>query len=81
MTNNKPSIFGPEFVQDKGLQISAHECNKFLEKDLKSLFPDQDLSNLIAIITMQHSKHDLVEFGCEIDQEKDDLLESVSFII
>lgn len=48
-----------------------------MKSELLQIFPGVDVSEVKAIITMQHSKHDLVNIGVDIDQEKDDLLEKV----
>jgi hypothetical protein len=47
--------------------------------EIQSIFPSVDLTNgLIAVVTMQHAKYDLVNFDPDVDQEKDILLEKVS---
>ena len=48
-----------------------------MKSELLLIFPGVDLSEVKAIITMQHAKYDLVNIGPDVDKEKDDLLEKV----
>lgn len=47
-------------------------------KELQYVFPNTDISGVIAIPTMQFAKNELVNIGDEIEVEKDRLLERVS---
>ena len=70
-------IFEPQLIDGFGIQVSAHACNKHVIREIQFIFPNVDLNNLTAVVTMQHSNYDLVNWGTEIDKEKDDLLENV----
>jgi len=73
------SLFGPHLNTSETFQISAHSCGKRFVPEIQSIFPSVDLTNgLIAVVTMQHAKYDLVNFDPDVDQEKDILLEKVS---
>jgi hypothetical protein len=77
-------ILNPIFWNENNdFQFSVHLCTKAVLRQLQHIFPDLLNSESIeptiyAIPTLQHSKHDLVNIGEEIEQEKDRLLESVS---
>lgn len=80
MAKEKECLFGPVLLRED-VQISAHPCGKFFSRELQPIFPSVQISaleSLIAIVTMQHTKYDLVNFGSHIEVEKDDRLESVS---
>lgn len=66
---------------DSNFQISCHECTKAVRRQLQHIFPSLDDENqtvhIYAIITLQHSKYDLVNIGENIEIEKDNLLENV----
>lgn len=73
-------LFGPRLNTNETFQISAHSCGKRFVPEIQCIFPSIDLSDgLIAIVTMQHSKYDLVNFDPDVDQEKDVLLEKVHY--
>lgn len=75
---NKGRIFETHHIEKLLLDISAHICPKRLIKELQYVFPNCDLTNVIAIPTMQFAKNELVNIGDEIEIEKDRLLERVS---
>lgn len=77
MSSEKSTILQPCLVRNTTFQFSAHTCGKYLVREMTNIFPTIELSNLIAVITMQKSKYELVNWGPEIDKEKDDLLENV----
>jgi hypothetical protein len=74
----KTLIFGSQHIKHLLLDISAHICPKRFTKELQYVFPNTDISNVIAIPTMQFAKNDLVNIGDVIEVEKDRLLEKVS---
>ena len=63
------------------LQLSVHRCGRYLSQELSHIFPpitdDINKNQLLACIIMQKCKHEMVEFGVDVDKEKDDLLENV----
>lgn len=71
-------IFGTHHIEKLLLDISAHICPKRFIKELQYVFPNCDLTDVIAIPTMQFAKNELVNIGDEIEVEKDRLLERVS---
>uniref|UniRef100_A0A7S1U3I4 Methylmalonic aciduria and homocystinuria type D protein n=1 Tax=Phaeomonas parva TaxID=124430 RepID=A0A7S1U3I4_9STRA len=56
------------------LQISAHECQRSMIRELKSVFPTVDMAGAVAIPTVQHAVTDLVAVGEDVENEKDRLL-------
>ena len=78
--NNKARIFGSHHLEKLLLDISAHICPKRFIKELQFVFPNTDLTNVIAIPTMQFAKSELVNIGDDIEVEKDRLLERVSWL-
>ena len=74
----KPCIikFKNDHNDDSELEISAHICSKSYIRECQLVYPNTDLTNLIAIPTMQKTKHDLVSIGPAIEQEKDLSLEN-----
>ncbi|KAJ1426627.1 methylmalonic aciduria and homocystinuria type D protein [Ochromonadaceae sp. CCMP2298] len=57
------------------VQVSAHAVNsKSFSREVQFVFPSISMQNLIAIPTMQHASHDLVNIGDDIEDEKDRLL-------
>jgi hypothetical protein len=78
LPHNRTLIFGICHIKDLNLDISAHTCpNRFI-KELQYVFPNTDISNVIAIPTMQFARNELVNIGDEIEVEKDRLLEKVN---
>ena len=75
---NRTRIFGTHHIEKLLLDISAHICPKRFIKELQYVFPNCDLTDVIAIPTMQFAKNELVNIGDEIEVEKDRLLERVS---
>lgn len=71
------TIFGPIFIESLDMEISAHEIPNHMKSELAYIFPGVDFSGAIGVVTMQHSKFDLVNFGADVDVEKDNLLEKV----
>ena len=81
-----PTMFYVASTKSLGIvnevQISAFAVqSKSFMREAQYIFPTTDLSNLIAIPTMQHAKQELVKIGDEIEQEKDRLILSVSYSI
>jgi hypothetical protein len=75
---NRTRIFETHHIEKLLLDISAHICPKRFIKELQYVFPNCDLTDVIAIPTMQFAKNELVNIGDEIEVEKDRLLERVS---
>lgn len=75
---SRTRIFGTHHIEKLLLDISAHVCPKRFIKELQYVFPNCDLTDVIAIPTMQFAKNELVNIGDEIEVEKDRLLERVS---
>jgi len=48
-----------------------------MTREIQSIFPDVDLTNLLIIPTCQQADCDLVTTGEKVDTEKDRLLERV----
>lgn len=46
-----------------------------MTRDLATVFPNKDLSNLLVVPTFQKCKYDMVSWDTEIAKEKDDRLE------
>lgn len=49
-----------------------------MAREVQSVFPDVQLSNMLIVPTCQQADYDLVRTGEKIDLEKDRLLERVS---
>lgn len=78
---SRTRIFGTHHIEKLLLDISAHVCPKRFIKELQYVFPNCDLTDVIAIPTMQFAKNELVNIGDEIEVEKDRLLERVSYMM
>ncbi|KAF9173597.1 hypothetical protein BGX20_002734 [Mortierella sp. AD010] len=57
------------------LEYSIHISPRRMTRDLATVFPNQDLSNLLVVPTFQKCKHEMVAWDAEIAKEKDDRLE------
>ena len=55
-------------------EISVHAMPKSLTREVRHVFPQVELTNLLLLPTLQRSKYDLVTWGGDIDVEKDRLL-------
>ena len=80
---SKKTVLEPQTVGY--LEYSVHKCPKFLEREIKRIFPSQfgdkgseELKNLLLVITLQRSEEDLIAYGDKIEKEKERLWESVS---
>jgi hypothetical protein len=74
------TVCAPRNIKKLLLDISAHRCSKIFLRELRYVFPEEgDLSDIIAIPTMQWARADLVNVGDEIEAEKDRLLERVRY--
>jgi hypothetical protein len=71
------AILTPIQNPDNNFEVSAHHCPNSLIRELKYVFTLDDFTNIIAIPTFHKSLRDLVEMGDEVENEKDELLESV----
>eukprot|EP00775_Hariotina_reticulata_P004124 gene4124-4370_t len=58
-----------------GMEYSVHACHSSMAREIQSVFPDEDLSNLLIVPTCQQADCDLVRTGEKVDTEKDRLLE------
>jgi hypothetical protein len=83
---SKNAIFGPTMVQVPSsseqagnlVQISAHAVtSKPFLRETAYVFPDQSLTGLVVIHTMQQAQVELVRIGDEVEAEKDRLILSV----
>ena len=69
-------------TSDGPMEVSMHECRPPFIRELDMVLPNVDLTRLLALPTMQRSRHDLVKIGDDIEQEKDRCLETfMSFAI
>ena len=59
------------------IEVSIHSTSRYFRNETQHVFQGVDLSNLVAIPTMQRARYDLVNVGDEIEAEKDRLLETV----
>ncbi|KAK3804591.1 MAG: hypothetical protein J3Q66DRAFT_362244 [Benniella sp.] len=57
------------------LEYSIHISPRRMTRDLATVFPNKDLSNLLVVPTFQKCHHDMVSWDTEIAKEKDDRLE------
>jgi hypothetical protein len=72
------------------LEYSVHATNAKMHEELERVFPFEDLSKekrkeiitrINIVITFQRCRNDLVGIGPEVEQEKDERLETVSNLI
>ena len=87
----KRTILSPQVLDGQfgHLQVSVHHCPTSLSDDLLSrvLTPRESIEiaengltkDLLAVIIMQQSFHDLVGIGPDVEDEKNRLLESVCY--
>lgn len=59
-------------------QVSLHTCPRALLRELAHVFPEVDLTSCLAVPTNQKAVVDLVSIGDPVENEKDNLLHSVS---
>ncbi|KAG0311431.1 hypothetical protein BGZ99_010171 [Dissophora globulifera] len=57
------------------LEYSVHTSPRRLTRDLATVFPNQDLTNLLVVPTFQKCKSEMVAWDAEIAKEKDARLE------
>ena len=73
-------VLSPQDLSN-GLQVSMHRCPRLMQRELKMLFPGRPASSWVeclAVLTCQHTKADLVDWGPDAAKEKDACLENVS---
>jgi hypothetical protein len=58
------------------IEVSCHELRPAFLREMEGVLPSTDIPGLLAIATMQRSKHDLVQIGENIEIEKDRCLEN-----
>lgn len=75
MSNPEVVLAPTSLVDQPGFELSVHKPPKALTREAQHIFPNTDLDNILVIPTLQKSKYDLVNWGGEIDVEKDMLLE------
>lgn len=61
-----------------GLEVSVHTLPRMVKRELKLVFNDVPLDDMLAVLTAQHAAMDLVATGPDVADEKDSLLETVS---
>ncbi|KAI1306109.1 hypothetical protein EDD11_004853 [Mortierella claussenii] len=57
------------------LEYSVHISPRRMTRDLATVFPNKDLSNLLVVPTFQKCQYDMVAWDAVIAKEKDDRLE------
>ncbi|KAF9951861.1 hypothetical protein BGZ72_006713 [Mortierella alpina] len=57
------------------LEYSVHVSPKRMTKELTTVFPNRDLSNLLVVPTIQKCNNNMVAWDAEIAKEKDDRLD------
>ncbi|KAF9571269.1 hypothetical protein EC968_000765 [Mortierella alpina] len=57
------------------LEYSVHVSPKRMTRELTTVFPNRDLSNLLVVPTIQKCNNDMVAWDDEIAKEKDDRLD------
>ncbi|KAF9919017.1 hypothetical protein BX616_002986 [Lobosporangium transversale] len=57
------------------LEYSIHTSPRRMTRELATVFPSKDLSNLLVVPTFQKCQHDMVAWDAVIAKEKDDRLE------
>ena len=61
---------------DVTFEVSIHTLPRLVASEIKAILPGVDSpTGMIAILTAQKSKYELVEWGDAVAKEKDDLLE------
>ena len=73
-TVSKGPVFSDHMATWK-MDVSAHRCPKNFLRELQFIFPTEDISNVLAIPTMQCARTELVRVGDDVEAEKDRLLE------
>ncbi|KAF8924728.1 hypothetical protein BGZ58_001508, partial [Dissophora ornata] len=57
------------------LEYSIHVSPRRFTRDLETVFPNKDLTELLVVPTFQKCLHEMVVWNAEIAKEKDDRLE------
>ncbi|KAF8977689.1 hypothetical protein BGZ46_007185 [Entomortierella lignicola] len=57
------------------IEYSIHVSPRRMTRDLATVFPNKDLSNLLIVPTFQKCKYEMVAWDAEIAKEKDDRLD------
>lgn len=70
-----------QYTSAINLEISLHSCDASFQRELRHIFQNVDLNNVLILPTIQRSHYDLVTFGEEVDDHKDFLLENVYLLI
>lgn len=60
-----------------GMEWSVHTCPKTIRTEVAGVLPSADLDKLLIVPTCQQATMELVQFGEEVDKQKDELLERV----
>ncbi len=65
-------------VDTNHLELSVHSCSKMMMREVYHIFPHLKKSHesVLAILTIQKSRLDVVRMGREIEEEKDRCLET-----
>lgn len=68
--------------RNSNCQVSAHlVTSKSFLREAAYVFPNQDLTDLVVISTMQKARVELVRIGDEVEEEKDRLILSVRAVM
>ncbi|KAI7822328.1 hypothetical protein BC939DRAFT_503836 [Gamsiella multidivaricata] len=59
------------------LEYSVHASPRRMTRDLGTVFPNKDLSNLLVVPTFQRCQYEMVAWDAEIAKEKDDRLDDI----
>ncbi len=65
------------------IEISVHTCTAGYLREVHEVFSNYegiDFRNILALPTFQKARIDLVSFGCDVEAEKNCLLERVWFL-
>ncbi|KAF9103507.1 hypothetical protein BGX27_010550, partial [Mortierella sp. AM989] len=70
-------VFAPTMSNSTlaSLEYSIHTSPRRMTRDLATVFPNKDLSNLLIVPTFQKCMHEMVAWDAEIAKEKDDRLD------
>jgi hypothetical protein len=70
------TLLSPRIVTWMGndIEVSAHVPSEAVRRDLRTIFPSQEMGSVIALPTNQRAREDLVGVGPRIEDEKDRLL-------
>ncbi|KAG0083107.1 hypothetical protein BGZ92_011080 [Podila epicladia] len=73
---SQPKMFESSFIE---LEYSIHVSPKRMTRELLTVFPGKDLTNLLVVPTFQKCGNQMVAWDAAIAKEKDDRLEDARF--